>query len=63
MKNAHAMQQFGSNVEVNTMEAKEKKQEQKQVAQSVTKEQAEHEEKIKKRWAVKFGPKFKKNKK
>jgi len=24
MKNAHAMQQFGSNVEVNTMEAKEK---------------------------------------
>ena len=45
------------------MENKEKKQEQKQVAQSVTKERAEHEEKIKKRWAVKFGPKFKKNKK
>ena len=45
------------------MEAKEKEQEQKQVAQSLTKEQAEHEEKIKKRWAVKFGPKFKKKRK
>ena len=45
------------------MEAKEKEKEQKQVVQSLTKEQAEHEEKIKKRWAVKFGPKWKKNKK
>ena len=45
------------------MEAKEKEQAQKQVAQSLTKEQANHEEKIKKRWAVKFGPKFKKKRK
>ena len=45
------------------MEAKEKEQEQKQVVQSLTKERAEHEEKIKKRWAVKFGPKFKKKRK
>jgi len=45
------------------MESKEKEQSQKQVAQSLTKEQADHEEKIKKRWAVKFGPKFRKNKK
>ena len=35
----------------------------KEIDRSVTKEQAEHEEKIKKRWAVKFGPKWKKNKK
>ena len=45
------------------MEAKEKEQEQKQAVQSLTKEQADHEEKIKKSWAVKFGPKFRKNKK
>ena len=45
------------------MEAKEKEKEQKQVVQSLTKERAEHEEKIKKSWAIKFGPKFKKNKK
>ena len=45
------------------MDAKEKEKEQKEIAQSVTKEQAEHEENIKKRWAVKFGPKFKKKKK
>ena len=45
------------------MEAKEKEQEQKQAVQSLTKEQADHEEKIKKRWAVKFGSKFRKNKK
>ena len=45
------------------METKEKKKEQKVVTQSLTKEQADHEEKIKKRWAVKFGPKFRKNKK
>ena len=45
------------------MEAKEKEKEQKQVVQSLTKERAEHEEKIKKSSAIKFGPKFKKNKK
>ena len=45
------------------MEAKEKEKEQKQVAQSLTKEQADHEEKIKKSWAGKFGPKVRKNKK
>ena len=45
------------------MDTKEKEKNQKDVAQSLTKEQAEHEEKIKKRWAVKFGPKWKKNKK
>ena len=32
------------------METKEKEKEQKQVAQSLTKEQADHEEKIKKSW-------------
>ena len=45
------------------MDTKEKEKNQKDVAQSLTKEQAEHEEKIKKRWAVKFGSKFRKNKK
>ena len=45
------------------METKEKEKEQKAVAQSLTKEQAAHEEKIKKRWAVKFGPKFKEKRK
>ena len=45
------------------MDAKEKEKEQKEVDRSVTKEQVEHEEKIKKRWAVKFGPEFKKKKK
>ena len=45
------------------MDAKEKEKEQKEIAQSVTKEQAAHEENIKKRWAVKFGPKFKKKRK
>ena len=45
------------------MDTKEKEKEQKEIDRSVTKEQAEHEEKIKKRWAVKFGPKFKKKKK
>jgi|TARA_Y100000296_G_C5117620_1_gene228621 hypothetical protein len=45
------------------METKEKEKEQKAVAQSLTKEQAAHEEKIKKSWAIKFGPKFRKNKK
>tara|TARA_Y100001951_G_C11290219_1_gene271619 strand:- start:1664 stop:1891 length:228 start_codon:yes stop_codon:yes gene_type:complete len=45
------------------MDAKEKEKEQKEIDRSVTKEQAEHEEKINKRWAVKFGPKFKKKRK
>ena len=45
------------------MDAKEKEKQQKEVDRSVTKEQAEHEEKIKKRWAGKCGPKFKKKKK
>ena len=45
------------------MDVKEKENEQKEIAQSLTKEQAEHEEKIKKRWAVKFGPKFKEKRK
>ena len=45
------------------MDAKEKEKEQKETAQTLTKEQAEHEEKIKKRWAVKFGPKWKKKRK
>ena len=45
------------------MDVKEKEKEQKEIDQSLTKEQAEHEEKIKKRWAVKFGPKFKEKRK
>ena len=45
------------------MDAKEKEKEQKETSQSVTKEQAEHEEKIRKRWAIKFGPEFKKKRK
>ena len=45
------------------MDAKEKEKEQKEINQSLTKEQAEHEEKIRKRWAVKFGSKFKKKRK
>ena len=45
------------------MEVKEKEKEQKDAAQLMTKEQAEHEEKIKNRWAVKYGPKFKKKRK
>ena len=45
------------------MDAKEKEKEQKEIDRSVTKEQADHEEKINKRWAVKFGPKFKKKRK
>jgi len=45
------------------MDVKEKEKEQKEITQSLTKEQAEHEEKINKRWAVKFGPKFKKKRK
>ena len=45
------------------MDTKEREKEQKDVAQMMTKEQTEHEEKINKRWAVKFGPKFKKKRK
>ena len=45
------------------MDTKEKEKEQKDAAQMMTKEQAEHEEKINKRRAVKFGPKFKKKRK
>ena len=45
------------------MEVKEKEKEQKNAAQLMTKEQAEHAQKISKRWAVKFGPKFKKKRK
>ena len=45
------------------MDTKEKEKEQKDVAQSLTKEQGAHEEKIKKRWTVKFGPKFKNKRK
>ena len=44
------------------MDAKEKEKEQKEVDRSVTKEQVEHEEKKKKRWAVKFGPKLRRRK-
>ena len=45
------------------MDTKEKEKNQKDVAQSLTREQVVHEEKIKKRWAVKFGPKFKQKRK
>ena len=45
------------------MDTKEREKEQKDVAQMMTKEQTEHEEKINKRWAVKFGSKFKKKRK
>ena len=45
------------------MDVKEKEKEQKDAAQLLTKEQAEHEEKIKNRHAVKFGPNFKKKRK
>ena len=42
---------------------KKKRRNKKKLLKSLTKEQAEHEEKINKRWAVKFGPKFKKKRK
>ena len=45
------------------MDVKEKEKKQNDVAKSLTKEQAEHEEKIKNSWAVKYGPKFKKKRK
>ena len=45
------------------MEVKEKEKGQKDAAQLMTKEEAERAQKINKRWAVKFGPKFKKKRK
>ena len=45
------------------MDTKEKEKEQKDAAQMMTKEQVVHEEKIKKKWTIKFGPKFKKKRK
>ena len=43
------------------MDTKEK--EQKDAAQMMTKEEAAQAQKISKRWAIKFGPKFKKKRK
>ena len=37
------------------MDIKEKEKEQKDAAQMMTKEEAEHAQKINKRWAVKYG--------
>ena len=45
------------------MDIKEKEKEQKDAAQMMTKEEAEHAQKINKRWAVKYGPKYKKKRK
>ena len=45
------------------MDTKEKEKEQKDAAQMMTKEEAEHAQKINKRWAVKYGPKYKKKRK
>ena len=45
------------------MDTKEKEKEQKDVAQMMTKEEADHAQKISKRWAIKFGPKFRKKRK
>ena len=45
------------------MDIKEKEKEQKDAAQMMTKEEAERVQKINKRWAVKFGPNFKKKRK
>jgi len=45
------------------MDTKEKEKEQKDAAQMMTKEEAAHTQKINKRWAVKFGQKFKKKRK
>ena len=45
------------------MDTKEKEKEQKDAAQMMTKEEAEHAQKINKRWAVKYGSKFKKKRK
>ena len=45
------------------MDTKEKEKEQKDAAQVMTKEEAQRAQKISKRWAIKFGPKFKKKRK
>ena len=45
------------------MDVKENEKEQKDAAQMITKEEAERAQKINKRWAVKFGPKYKKKRK
>jgi len=45
------------------MDTKEKEKEQKDAAQMITKEEAEHAQKINKRWVVRFSPKFKKKRK
>ena len=45
------------------MDTKEKEKEQKDATQMITKEEAEHVQKINKRWSVKFNPKFKKKRK
>ena len=41
----------------------DEEKEQKDAAQMMTKEEADHAQKISKRWAVKFGPKFRKKRK
>ena len=45
------------------MDVKENEKEQKDAAQMITKEEAERAQKMNKRWAVKFGPKYKKKRK
>ena len=45
------------------MDTKEKEKEQKDTAQMMTKEEAEQAKKISKRWAIKFGPKYKNKRK
>ena len=45
------------------MDTKEKEKEQKDAAQMMTKEEADHAQKINKRWAAKFNSKFKKKRK
>ena len=45
------------------MDVKENEKEQKDAAQMMTKEEAEHAQKINKRWAIKYGSKFKKKRK
>ena len=45
------------------MDTKEKEKEQKDAAQVMTKEEAQRAQKISKRWAVKFGPKYKNKRK
>ena len=45
------------------MDVKENEKEQKDAAQMMTKEEVEHAQKINKRWAIKYGSKFKKKRK